>query len=241
VTAGRTDGWFDPLARFLGTAYLRNAFTKGTEQEVTFLIDVLGLAQGDRVLDIGCGPGRHALALARRGFEVVGVDRSEEFVGLAREAATGLPVTFEVLDVRDLAYEAEFDAAICLCQGGFGLLRGEEDPALIRRFAAALRPGGRLALSAFSAYFAARHLEEGEVLDAGSGVLHERATLRDAAGSEEEFDVWTTVFTPRELVLIAEAAGLEVEGVYGVAPGRYGAAPPSMDVPEHLLVARLPS
>lgn len=241
MTAERTDGWFDPLARFLGTAYLRNAFTKGTEQEVSFLVKALRLEEGQRVLDIGCGPGRHALSLGRRGFEVVGVDRSEVFVSLAREAGQGLPVTFELLDVRDMAYEAEFDAAICLCQGGFGLLRGEEDPALIRRFAAALRPGGRLALSAFSAYFAVRHLDEGEVLDAGSGVLHERATLRDPSGLEEVFDVWTTLFTPRELVLIAEAAGLVVEGVYGVAPGRYEAGPPSIDVPEHLLVARRPA
>lgn len=239
MIAERTDGWFDPLARFLGAAYLRNAFTMGTEQEVAFLVEVLALEEGQRVLDIGCGPGRHALALARRGFDVVGVDRSEAFIALAREAAGGLPATFELLDVRDLAYDAEFDAAICLCQGGFGLLRGEEGPALVRRFAEALRPGGRLALSAFSAYFAAAHLEEGEVLEAGSGVLRELSTLRDSQGVEEEFEMWTTVFTPRELALIAEAAGLDVEGVYGVAPGRYGAAPPSIDVPEHLLVARL--
>jgi len=241
MTEERADGWFDALASFLGTAYLRNAFTKGTEQEVAFLVETLGLETGDRVLDIGCGPGRHSLALARRGIEVVGIDRSEDFIALAREAGAGLPVTFEVLDVRDLAYAAEFDAAICLCQGGFGLLRGDEDPALIRRFATTLRPGGHLALSAFSAYFAALHLEDGEVLDAASGVLHEKALLRDPRGSEAEFDVWTTLFTPRELVLIAQAAGLDVEAVYGVAPGKYAAAPPSIDVPEHLLVARLPA
>ena len=76
--------WFDAVAEFLGPAYLRNAFTKGTEQEVDFLVDALGLEPGMRVLDVGCGPGRHSLALARRGFEVVGVDHSAEFVRLAR-------------------------------------------------------------------------------------------------------------------------------------------------------------
>lgn len=210
----------------------------GTEQEVGFLVERLGLEAGRRVLDIGCGPGRHALALARRGIEVVGVDRSEEFVTLARESAGGLPATFEMRDVRDLRFEEEFDAAICLCQGGFGLLRGEESAALLRSFAAALRPGGRLALSAFSAYFAVRHMEAGEEIDAATGVLRERATLRDTSGSEAEFDIWTTLFTPRELTLLAEAAGLVVEGVYGVAPGRYVVAPPSIDDPESLLVAR---
>jgi len=101
----------------------------------------------------------------------------------------------------------------------------------------ALKPGGRLAVSAFNAYFALRHLEAGDTFDAFSGVNHERATLRDAGGNEREFDLWTTCFTPRELILLARAAGLEVDAVYGVTPGRYAAEPPSIDLPEHLLVA----
>src|SRR5450755_549032 len=96
--------WFDDLARFLGPAYLRNAFTKGTEQEIDFLFARLGLRAGSRVLDLGCGPGRHALALARRGVAVVGVDHSEEFIALARQAAAAesLAVEFRAADVRDL-------------------------------------------------------------------------------------------------------------------------------------------
>src|SRR6266511_3124826 len=147
--------WLNPLARFVGPAYLRNAFTKGTEQEVAFLVDALalGLGAGEGVIDVGCGPGRHALALARRGIDVVGVDLSEDFVALARDAAAadGLPARFEVGDVRDLAHDAEFDAVICLCQGGFGLLGGRAEPRAMERLTVALRPGGRLALTAFSA------------------------------------------------------------------------------------------
>jgi SAM-dependent methyltransferase len=232
--------WFRPLARFLGPAYLRNAFTKGTEQEVAFLVDALGLEAGERVLDVGCGPGRHALALARRGMDVLGVDLSEDFVTLAREAAAAedLPARFEVLDVRDLAYDARFDAAVCLCQGGFGLLGGRDEPAVFERIVAALRRGGRLGLTAFSAAFVVRFLEEGESFDPATGVFHERATVRNEHGVEEVFDAWTTCFTPRELELLAERAGLHVEGVHGVAPGRYGTAPPTLDHPELLLLAR---
>ena len=67
------DHWFEPVAEHLGGAYLRYSFTKGTAQEVEFLVDALELQPGMRVLDVGCGPGRHAHALAARGIEVVGV------------------------------------------------------------------------------------------------------------------------------------------------------------------------
>ena len=68
--ARREPHWFEDVADHLGSAYLRYSFTKGTEQEVDFLVDALGLEPGMRVLDVGCGPGRHAHALARRGIEV---------------------------------------------------------------------------------------------------------------------------------------------------------------------------
>ena len=232
-------GWFDELARFLGPAYLRNAFTYGTEQEVAYLVERLSLSKGDRVLDIGCGPGRHSLALARRGMEVVGVDHSEDFIELARNAAKkeGLSAQFRTQDVRDLDEHGDFDAVICLCQGGFGLLGGTEDAVLLERFAGALRPGRRLALSAFHVAFAVRFLETGEQFDAATGVNHERATLRDETGTEKVFDLWTTCFTARELRLMATAAGLVVESISGVTPGKYGDDPPRLEHPELLLVA----
>lgn len=233
-------GWFNPLASFLGPAYLRNAFTKGTDQEVEFLVEAMGLEAGMRVLDVGCGPGRHALALARRGIAVHGIDLSDEFVALARSSAAAeeLAATFEVMDVRDLAREAEFDAAICLCQGGFGLLGGEEDAAVVARIARAVRPGGVIAITAFSSYFARRGLEEGESFDPVTGVVHEHATLRNAAGEEREFDLWTTCFTARELDLLARDAGLAVDAICGVRPGAYARTPPTLDAPELLVLAR---
>jgi len=235
--------WFNEVARFLGPAYLRNAFTKGTEQEVGFLVDAFELAPGRRVLDVGCGPGRHALALARRGIEVVGVDLSEDFVALARDAAAaeGLRARFEVGDVRELAAGTGYDAVLCLCQGGFGLLGGRDEARAFERIAAAVGPGGRLALTAFSAAFAVRFLEDGETFDPATGVLHERSTVRDENGVEKVFDLWTTCFTARELGLMAERTGLDVVGVHGVAPGRYRAAPPTLDDPEVLLLARRPT
>jgi SAM-dependent methyltransferase len=240
-TAPSGEHWFDAVADFLGPAYLRNAFTKGTAQEVDFLVDALGLAPGMRVLDVGCGPGRHSLALAHRGYDVVGLDHSAEFVRLAREAAAadGLgATTFEELDVRDLDRPGEFDATLCLCQGGFGLLGGLDETDVFGRIAATLRPGGALAVSAFSAAFAVRHLEAGEEYDPATGVLHEVATVRGPDGAEAPFDLWTTCFTARELELLARGAGLDGIEIHGVTPGAYARQAPTLDHHELLLLAR---
>jgi 2-polyprenyl-3-methyl-5-hydroxy-6-metoxy-1,4-benzoquinol methylase len=251
MTRPPTGAWFNAVAAFLGPAYWApgttrvQAFTTGTEQEVDFLTRELALAPGARVLDAGCGPGRHSLALARRGFDVVGVDLSPDFVRLARDAAAAEQIAsarFVERDVRELDFDAEFDAVVCLCEGGFGLLGGGPDEeAVVGRFAAALKPGGRLALSAFNPYFVVRDLARGEEFDAATGVHHERFAVEAPSGERAEFDGWTTCFTPRELRLLAAAAGLVVDAVYGVAPGRYARAAPSVDAPEHLLVATRPA
>jgi SAM-dependent methyltransferase len=239
------DHWFEPVADHLGRAYLRYSFTKGTEQEVGFLVGALGLEPGMRVIDVGCGPGRHAHALARRGLEVVGVDISQRFVDLA---AAGAPAgaTFVRGDARSLAFAAEFDAAISLCQGAFGLAGGpgaplDADADVLAGIARALRPGGVAAVSAFSAYFQVRWLEDGDTFDAATGVNHERTEVRDEAGATVAADLWTTCFTPRELRLLAARSGLKVEAVWSVTPGDYRRDPPSLATPEFLLVARRPT
>jgi SAM-dependent methyltransferase len=229
--------WFEPIAEHLGTAYLRYSFTKGTVQEVDFMVETIGLTAGDRVLDVGCGPGRHAHELARRGIVVHGIDISQRFIDLATEASPA-GATFERLDARAMAFRAEFDAAICLCQGAFGLMTvdGEND-AVLNGIAAALKPGGMLVLSAFSSYFAVKY-HDAAVFDAASGVSHERTEVRDEQGVAAEVDLWTACYTPRELRLLCDRAGLDVVDLFSVEPGTYGRTSPSTESAEFLVIAR---
>jgi SAM-dependent methyltransferase len=233
------DHWFEAVADHLGAAYLRYSFTKGTRQEVEFLIGALELEPGMRVLDVGCGPGRHAHALAKQGIIVHGIDISERFVDLARASAPG-GATFERLDARVLPFRAEFDAVICLCQGAFGLMTADgHDEAVIAGMARALRSGGRLALTAFSAYFVVKHWQDDPqaAFDAATGVNHERTEIRNEAGDVANAEMWTGCYTPRELRLLCAAHGLTVDSISGVEPGAYALDPPGVDTAEFLLLA----
>ncbi len=237
--------WFEGVADHLGDAYLRYSFTYGTVSEVDVLVEVLDLAPGARLLDVGCGPGRHSHELARRGFEVVGLDVSETFVGLARRGAPR-GATFIHGDARTMSFDSEFDAAISLCQGAFGLAGGpgsdtavlDPDGAVLERIVAAVRPGGGVALSAFSSYFQVRFLGDDDDFDAAAGVNREHAVLRDVDGVELVSELWTTCFTPRELRLLADRAGLVVDEIRSVTPGDYARRRPDLDHPEFLVVGK---
>jgi len=233
------DHWFEPIADHLGATYLRYAHTKGTRQEIDHVVGALGLVAGMHVLDVGCGPGRHTHELARRGIACHGIDIAERFIEIAgSDAPAG--ATFERCDARAMTFDREFDAAICLCQGAFGMMTVDgDDEAVLGGIARALRPGGRLALTAFNAYFAVKYHGDA-TFDAATGVSHERTVVHDDGGATREVDLWTGCYTPRELRLLLERAGLGVERVSSVEPGHYGDDVPTTELPEFLVLARVP-
>lgn len=238
--------WFAGLAEHMGEAYERYSFTKGTGQEVEMLVALLGLEPGQRILDVGCGTGRHSRAFAALGFDVVGVDISPRFVEIASGRA-GPNETYLLADARSLEFDAEFDASISLCQGAFGLTAGpgaddtlparELDEPILTSIRRALRPGAKAVISAFSAYYQLRYGNHDDRFDARLGVNHEDTEVRDGVGSALPAELWTTCFTPRELRLLARLSGLTPLDVFSVTPGEYQAAVPTIDLPEFLLVA----
>jgi SAM-dependent methyltransferase len=246
--------YYGPIGDFQGAAYERNSFALGTAQEVGFLVDALALGPGTRVVDVGCGTGRHVRALAARGVEAVGVDVSAGLLAAGRVLAeeTG-PTTggaagpgargaarFVQADARALPLaDGSADVVLCLCQGGFGITPGG-DVRVLAELARILRPGGRLALTAFSLAFAVRYLAPDDAIDLGRGLVHSPAEVRGADDERRMFDLWTACYTPAHLAGLCTVAGLAVDALSGIEPGAYGSAPPTLRHPELLVLASRP-
>ncbi|HTG48634.1 MAG TPA: class I SAM-dependent methyltransferase [Actinomycetota bacterium] len=108
------------------------------EQQVDLIERALRVEPAARILDVPCGTGRVGRRLVERGYDVVGVDITERFLEEAREAG----LTVEHADMRELRFEEEFDAAICMW-GSFGYFDDAGNLAQARAAARALKPGGR--------------------------------------------------------------------------------------------------
>ncbi len=221
-----------------------------TEGQVDFAVRTLGLGPASRVVDLGCGHGRHALALARRGHGVLGVDAVPGFVALAKEAALreGLGAEFVHADLRTFSVsEPCFDGAVCLFDA-FGWFDDEGDLAILRNARAMLRPGARLLLDVRTREFVTRLAPVGltetadgammvdrQRFDLESGRLVDtRTTVRHGRTRTVTFSLRIYAYT--ELRTLLRVAGFEVERVFGGFDG----APLSAARPRTLVVARRP-
>lgn len=227
--------------------YLQNVFTRNTTAEVDFLLDVLLLAPGARIVDIGCGAGRHAVELARRGFDVTGVDISAGMLAEARRLAASASVDVEWIhaDARDFATPTPFDAAICLCEGALGMLTLDADPdaydrAILGAISRALKPGAPFLLTTLNGYRRIREVTQ-EQVESGEfdpvTMVHYLDEDWDVPGGERRMVYKERLYIPPELVRLIESEGFAVEHVWGGTAGNWGRRKILLDEIEVMVVA----
>jgi SAM-dependent methyltransferase len=197
------------------------------EEEAGFVKRALKLRRGHRVLDIPCGAGRIAVHLAQAGCDVTGADIRRAFVARARKRfrAAGVGGSFAVLDMREIDWCSEFHA-IYNWGGSFGYFNDEENADLILRFGRALRPGGRLLVEQLNRErILRRFLRE---VATERRVSHNRWNRRRQRVESSYFVKGVhdardrssmRLYTPCQMRVLFERAGLRVESVYGDLQG----------------------
>ena len=221
-------------------------FLPGTRQEVDFLEAELGISSGENVIDLGCGAGRHSIELARRGYTVTGVDISKRMLQEAEKRAeeAGVSPSFLRLDLRDLSEHSPdcgggFDAAVCLCESGFGVLGWKGDLALLEDVLGLLAPGGGFVLTTYNGLKKYRR----ESLESGSFDYIRGTALwqtPDDWHGGEKLREKQRVYVPSEARMLLELAGIRKVEVYGCGPGNFSGRRLRSDDTEMMVVARRP-
>lgn len=223
------DLWISLAPTLRGPAALERA-----EDEVDRMIELLGIAPGTRVLDLGCGPGRHAIALARRGYEVTAVDHAPSYLTHLSKAAQRHGVSVEVVrrDIRDFRRQQSFDAVICF--DAFGLSDNEADDArLLANAWADLVPGGCVLVATRGKEAALHGLPERDWSWLRPGVLLleqnsfdssatflERSLHLVESGRVRKFHTQERLYAGSELRRLCDAAGFSATRIMGGLDGR---------------------
>ncbi|MBL8048647.1 MAG: methyltransferase domain-containing protein [Chthonomonas sp.] len=224
--------------------YDQNDFTKNSRVEVQFLLEQAQTPAGGRVLDLGCGTGRHAAIFAEQGFAVTGVDFSPGMLAEARRKAPD--ATWIEADIRPWRSEKPFDLVLLLCESPLNLTGHDEDPvahamACLRSMADNLAPGGTAIFTALNAFAQVRAMRQEDV-DAGAfdpvTMLAEYMNdMNTPAGMQTVF-IRERLFFPSELVAMAFHSGLNVSAVYGGTAGEWGERALRLDEIEALYIAK---
>ncbi|MCX5999203.1 MAG: methyltransferase domain-containing protein [Chloroflexi bacterium] len=226
--------------------YEQNVFTGNTVREVDFLVEELALPRGAAILDVGCGTGRHSIELARRGYALTGVDLSAQMLAQAAESAraAGVQVEWVRSDATSFSLDRRFDAAICLCEGAFGLLGKADDPisqpeAILHNVCRSLKPQAKAVFTVLNGYALVRRCQNKDVAEGRFDPLG-ASEVSEVAPREGHppVRVRERAFFPTELTLLFRLAGMPVVSIWGGTAGNWGRRAIDLDEMEIMVVAR---
>ena len=136
------------------------SWVEDTKRQVDFIIKTLDLKGNEKVLDLACGFGRHALEFARRGYDVTGVDITPEYVAHANEQAKKekLKASFICADIREVKFAQSFDVVLNMADGAIGYLENDEENKKVFQVTAdALKKGGKHFMDIMNGSYADTH------------------------------------------------------------------------------------
>ncbi|MCD6168244.1 MAG: class I SAM-dependent methyltransferase [Caldisericia bacterium] len=215
--------WFDENYLEL---FLKPQNEELTKRQVDFIIDVLNLNRGDRVLDVGCGIGRHLIELAKRGIKGVGIDIVDRFIEIAKENKKDLDIEFLKMDERNMNFSEEFDGVISMWTS-FGYFSDDENLSVLKRIQKALKPNKRFLLDIENVYYLIKNLVRERWERKGNIFLLERNKFSIMNGRIKtkriiikegkvfEYERIYRIFTKTEIEEYLSLSGFKIINVFG--------------------------
>jgi SAM-dependent methyltransferase len=231
--------WYESLYENYSRKYDKEPFVQGTAGECDFIEQEITRDKSLKILDIGCGTGRHAIELAKRGYNVTGVDLSESQIARAREKAkeAGLMVDFQNADARALPFEDKFDLAIMLCEGGFSLMETDEmNFEILKNATKALKSRGKFIFTALNGLFPLFHSvnefyksgqKEGQSqckecsFDLETFRDYNTVVFEDDFGNKRELKCNERYYVPSEITWFLKTLGFKKIDIFGAKLGAF--------------------
>ena len=231
--------WYEALFENSGKKYDEENFTHGTLGECDFIEKELNFNKSLKILDVGCGTGRHAIELSKRGYNVTGIDLSEAQLKRAKEKAKAenLSIDFQCQDARNLPFNCEFDVAIMLCEGGFPLMETDEiNYEILKSITKSLKPRAKLIFTTLNGLFPLFHSvnefyssaqEEGNSICKSNGF--DLMTFRDNnivefeddSGNKKALECNERYYVPCEITWLLKSLGYTTIDIFGARLGEF--------------------
>jgi 2-polyprenyl-3-methyl-5-hydroxy-6-metoxy-1,4-benzoquinol methylase len=231
--------WYESLFENYGKKYDNENFTQGTIGECDFIEKEIDFNKSQKIIDIGCGTGRHSIELAKRGYKVTGIDLSESQLARAKEKAKAqnLQIDFQKHDARNLTFKNEYDLAIILCEGAFPLMETDEmNYEILRNATNSLKAAGKLIFTTLNGLFPLFHSVEefgASTTEEGNATYSKNTfdlmtfrdfnitTVEDDFGNKKELECNERYYVPSEITWLLKSLGFKKIDIYGAKLGAF--------------------
>lgn len=231
--------WYETLYENYGKKYDKESFAQGTLGECDFIEREINFNKGLKIIDVGCGTGRHSIELAKRGYSLTGIDLSETLLEKAREKAkeSGVRIDFLRHDARDLPFEKEFDAAIMMCEGGFPLMETDEmNFEILKNVSKSLKDNAKFIFTTLNGLFPIFNSIEDfcdSKTEDGNATYHKNnfdlmtfrdfniTKIEDDEGREMELECNERYYIPPEITWLLKTVGFKKIEIFGAKLGAF--------------------
>jgi len=231
--------WYETLFEDYGKKYDDENFTQGTIGECDFIEKEINYDKSLRIIDIGCGTGRHSIELTERGYKVIGIDLSESQLEQAKvkAKAQNLQIDFQKHDARNLPFKNEYDLAIMLCEGAFSLMETDEmNYEILQSAANSLKAAGKLIFTTLNGLFPLFHsIEEfsASTTEEGNATYSKNTfdlmtfrdfnitTVEDDFGNKKELECNERYYVPCEITWLLKSLEFKKIDIYGAKLGAF--------------------